>query len=251
MAGPLLRRSAYRSSPALRNGVLVCVAVFCCTQVLRLWGPGVAPTAAVITGKVDEETGDVPWTGVRSTVQHVSRWPGRMTERFLGPVNFDRATLRIDSMDTYALCSAVMLQVLVGLYGATTDAEDDADKVQRASFEAQMAFLMVASLCACFTMVLFLLNKVYSSTAIGMWKDVAYFNFQYHTAQQRKYAFWSLITAVVCFMCSFSISLFDRYGGVKGTALVVASMIIGIIMCQSVADLMNIANDTVFESYPY
>eukprot|EP00929_Paragymnodinium_shiwhaense_P008564 TRINITY_DN11251_c0_g1_i8.p1 TRINITY_DN11251_c0_g1~~TRINITY_DN11251_c0_g1_i8.p1 ORF type:complete len:276 (-),score=34.69 TRINITY_DN11251_c0_g1_i8:130-957(-) len=272
------RRRSSRSSYALRSGVLLCVAFLSGTQLERLFGPRTleangrglraSPTAALISssdseGPVMQSEKTAP---ARLITQHVFRWPERMTERWLGPVNFDRATLRIDAMDTYALCAAVMLQVLVGLYGASQDPEEDDEKEGEASvgwyrwyrmtpdrvnFEAQMAFLMVATLCACFTMVLFLLNKVYSCSAIGMWKDVAYFNFQYHTAAQRKLAFWSLIVAVFCFMCSFSLSLYDRYKTRKGFALVGLSFVIGLVMVLSLKDLMDLANKHVFESYPY
>eukprot|EP00929_Paragymnodinium_shiwhaense_P008565 TRINITY_DN11251_c0_g2_i1.p1 TRINITY_DN11251_c0_g2~~TRINITY_DN11251_c0_g2_i1.p1 ORF type:complete len:283 (-),score=51.04 TRINITY_DN11251_c0_g2_i1:128-976(-) len=280
-----MRRGSFRSSFALRSGVLLCVALLSCTQLERLFGRNTSeasghgglglrtsPTAALIgsdsEGPVMRSEQTAP---ARLLMQHVLRWPERMAERWLGPVNFDRATLRIDAMDTYALCSAVMLQVLVGLYGATQDPEDDDDKdaesggqqaaygwyrwyrltPDRANFEAQMACLMVATLCACFTMVLFLLNKVYSCSAIGMWKDVAYMNFQYHTAAQRKLAFWSLIVAVFFFTCSFSLSLYDRYKSRRGLALCGLSFVIGLVMLLSLKDLMDQANKHVFESYPY
>merc|ERR1719263_122942 len=108
---------------------------------------------------------------------------------------------------------------------------------------------MLATLLTSFTTILFLLNKVYACTALGMWKDVAFFNYQYHTAAQRRMAFWSLIVSMLTFVASFALNLYEKMGGKKGKYIAVATLVIGGAMSFSVKELMDLATKYIFTSY--
>lgn len=187
---------------------------------------------------------------VRASIQHVTRFPGRMAERWLGPVNFDRANLRIDAMDGYALVAAVLLQIVVGLYGATEEPDEPCSKAERIVFEIQIVLLMLATVTSCFTMMIFLLGKIYSTTALGMWKDVAFFNFNYATAKHRNYAFWSLLISSLAFTGSFSLNLYTRMKGKRGVVASAISFLVAAVMCLSIKEIMAIASSHVFDTFP-
>eukprot|EP00929_Paragymnodinium_shiwhaense_P119799 TRINITY_DN9169_c0_g1_i1.p1 TRINITY_DN9169_c0_g1~~TRINITY_DN9169_c0_g1_i1.p1 ORF type:complete len:368 (-),score=47.89 TRINITY_DN9169_c0_g1_i1:185-1288(-) len=194
---------------------------------------------------------ELPLTGVRALVQHVNRWPGRMTERWLGPVNFDRAGLRLDTMDTYAVVASVFLGCLLGLYGSVSDPDYDTPTSMKTLFDVQMALLMVATLCASFTTFIFLINKLFAATAMGLWKDVAFFTYQYHTAVQRKMAFWSLVLSMLAFIVTFALNLYEKIQGRKGKAAAGLTLFVGGIMAVSCKELMDLANALIFQSFPY
>jgi len=188
--------------------------------------------------------------GLRATIQHVTRFPGRMAERWIGPVNFDRANLRIDAMDGYALVASIVLQIVIGLYGATEEPEEGCPKAERWVFEIQLGLLMLATMTSCFTMMIFLLGKIYSTTALGMWKDVAFFNFQYATAHHRNQAFWSLLISCLAFTGSFSLNLYSRMKGKRGITASAISFAVAAAMCVSIKQIMQLANSHVFDTFP-
>lgn len=258
---------------------ILLIGTIACTLLLRL--PPFAPSqssasfaAAVVQSssvsgksfvgaafdKAPEKATDIPMESggaeigavdsVRAAIQHVTRFPGRMAERWIGPVNFDRANLRIDAMDGYALVASIVLQIVIGLYGATEEPEEDAPKPERVVFELQLGLLMLATMTSCFTMMIFLLGKIYSTTALGMWKDVAFFNFQYATAKHRNQAFWSLLISCLAFTGSFSLNLYSRMKGKRGITASAISFAVAAAMCVSIKQIMSLANSHVFDTFP-
>eukprot|EP00929_Paragymnodinium_shiwhaense_P011990 TRINITY_DN1184_c0_g2_i2.p1 TRINITY_DN1184_c0_g2~~TRINITY_DN1184_c0_g2_i2.p1 ORF type:complete len:297 (-),score=74.29 TRINITY_DN1184_c0_g2_i2:47-937(-) len=190
----------------------------------------------------------------REFIQHVNRRLGRLEERWLGPVNFDRAGLRLSGMDTYAIIASVLLQVMIGLYGCI-DAPDEkeASELDKRIFDAQMVLLMIATLCSAFTMVMFLLNKVYAVTALAFWKDVAYNTFVNATMKHRFQGFWSLIVGTTSFMLCFALNLSQKLPnkplplGYGVSALAIA---ISFYMVTDWTDMMLTASKFIFDTYP-
>lgn len=177
--------------------------------------------------------------------------PMKLKEKWLGPANLDRAALRIDGMDTYALIAAVILQVLLGLYTATDDPDLDHPKIRfrRLQFcvhEAQLILLMCAVLCTTFTMVMFLLSKVYAVTALGRYKDLAYDIFQKRTSAQRLMAFWALIVGLLSFLMAFSLNLYTKMKGRRGMLLCLTSFILVAVIVQEWAAVVVLANKLIF-----
>lgn len=186
----------------------------------------------------------------REWTQHVLRRIGRWQERWLGPANFDRQGLRISAQDSYALVAVVLVQVVIGLYGATSVVDEHAPFVTKRVWEAQMMLLMVATLTSTFTMVLFLLSKVYCVTALSFWKDVSYNTFHTATEMYRNQAFWSMMLSTACFMLSFCLNLSQRMKGVRGALLTVVACGILAFFLNQFWIMMDVAEDYVFDSYP-
>jgi len=179
---------------------------------------------------------------------HLGRWPMIWKEKWIGPANLDRAGLRLSGQDTYALVAAVLLQVLVGLYGATSQPEDNTSSMHKRLFEIQMLLLMISINCGTYTMVTFLLNKIYSSTALGMYKDVDYAVFFNETARHRVHAFWSLITCMITFMLSFSLNVMQRMKGKRGIVAAVLAVSVGSIMVYDWTSIMLLADKLIFKA---
>merc|ERR1711976_640059 len=94
-----------------------------------------------------------------------------------------------------------------------------APPVTKRIWEMQMMLLMAATLTSTFTMVLFLLSKVYCVTALSFWKDVSYNTFHAATEMYRNQAFWSMMISTACFMLSFCLNLSQRMKGPRGYLL--------------------------------
>jgi len=169
-------------------------------------------------------------------------------QRWIGPINLDRANMRVTGMDTYALVAAVLLQVLVGLYGVIEEPDPDAKIGRKIAVDVQIVLLTVACLCSTFTMVTFLLNKIYSTTALGVFKDVAYDVYQMSTHRQRLLAFWSLIVAMVSFLVSFSLNLFSKLKGKRGYTATAVTAVVGIAMLWQWVQMMIVANHYIFRN---
>lgn len=157
-------------------------------------------------------------------ITHVGRYPRMWRESWLGPANLDRANLRITGMETYSIIAAVLLQVILGLYSSIERPDENDPRVmyprlQMFVFEIQMTLLMVAVLCSTYTMVMFLMIKVYSVTALGLHLDVAHEGFILATQRSRAGAFWSLIAATCSFLVAFALNLYSKVKGNKGLGL--------------------------------
>eukprot|EP00930_Biecheleria_cincta_P071574 TRINITY_DN59063_c0_g1_i1.p1 TRINITY_DN59063_c0_g1~~TRINITY_DN59063_c0_g1_i1.p1 ORF type:complete len:288 (+),score=46.44 TRINITY_DN59063_c0_g1_i1:34-864(+) len=178
---------------------------------------------------------------------HIGRYPRMWWERWVGPANLDRVSLRLAGMDTYAIVASVLLQVILGLYGSIPVPDKDAPRKTQLMFEAQMALLTVAVLCSTFTMVIFLLNKVYCATALGMWKDVSYETFLNKTGKIRADAFWSLILALSCFMGAFAINVLNAINNRRGIIIGVMTVLGAGYMLRELSSMMEMAKLYVFK----
>jgi len=183
---------------------------------------------------------------------HVGRYPVMWKERWIGPANLDRAMLKITGMDTYALVAAVLLQVIIGLY--TSVPEPSADdphikypRLQRIVFETQMALLMIAVMCSTYTMVTFLLCKIYTVLALGMYYDVSYDLFFQGTRRLRVSAFWSLIWSMNTFLLAFALNLYTRIKGNRGLLLAFAGMLALLPVARDWMEILSMANQYVYQ----
>lgn len=177
---------------------------------------------------------------------HLSRYPVVWKERWMGPANLDRAGLRLDGMDTYAVLGAVLLQVLMGMYGVIAEPEEKASRKERILYELQMLCMTVSVLSSSFTMIMFLLNKIYASSALAMYKDVAYALFQQATAQHRVHAFWSLIISIVSFLVCFSLNLSARIKGRLGIVIAAVTLCSGCVMLSEWTKMMDLAAKYIY-----
>jgi len=177
---------------------------------------------------------------------HCGRYPVMWHERWIGPANLDRALLRITGMDTYAVVASVLLLVVIGLY--TSVPEPSADdptikypRLQRVVFDLQMVLLMIAVLGSTYTTVAFLLCKVYTTIALGMYRDVAYDLFFQGARQLRVAAFWSLICSMITFLLAFALNLFARIKRNRGLLLATTGIVSLLLVIRDWWDLLALA----------
>lgn len=222
------------------------------------WGILPKPVAPLKTTATEVNSGmEGTWSApilpqFREFVQHIMRRIGRLEERWLGPINFDRANLRISGMDTYSVVASVLMLTLLGLYGATkvNPSYEQSTGGQKIVFEIQVVLLMIATLASTFCMVTFLLNKVYTCTALGLWKDVAYNAYMRDMVSARLRGFWAMFIGVVALLLSFSLSLINRFKGKRGYYLAGVSALFTLWMCGEFADVYNAAGHYIYQSYP-
>lgn len=188
----------------------------------------------------------------REWTQHVLRRIGRWQERWIGPANFDRQGLRISAQDSYALVAVVLVQVVIGLYGVVevVKDEDDPSILNKRLWEVQMYLLMAACLTSTFTMVMFLLSKVYCVTALAFWKDVSYNTFHTATMMYRNQAFWSMMVSTACFLLCFCLNLQQRMKGPRGYLLTLLAIAIELFFLYQFSIVVDAAESYVFDSYP-
>lgn len=282
MAGQT-RNVRRRTSSALSASVGVC-AVLCCAQ---LWQkPNEESSAAFaapalssgldrhaevgLTGKVGINLRELPKPAkvtrevligqtlnavpetrhIREWIQHPLRWLGRMEERWIGPFNGDRQGMRLSAQDTYAGVAAFVMGVVLGLYGCVSDVDEDATPMQKRLYEAQMALLSLATLASSFTMIIFLLSKVYSVTALGLWKDVAYSTFHAVTSSLRMQAFWGLIISTTAMMYAFCLNLIEKIKGPRGLVCAGVAALMSTYFTYQFWFMTDLAYKFVFSTYP-
>jgi len=179
---------------------------------------------------------------------HISRFPTIWMEEWVGPANLDRANLRVSGFDTYALIAAVLLQVLIGFYGVISEPEEGASKVKHFLYEAQLLLVAVSVLTSAYTMVSFLLNKIYAVAALAMHKDVAYAVFTAASGRSRIQAFWSLIVSMVTFLAAFSLNIVSKFKGRKMVLLAVAILLGAAQMGWEWTRIMAVAGQIVYNN---
>jgi len=181
---------------------------------------------------------------------HVGRYPVMWQERWIGPANLDRANLKITGMDTYAVVAAVLLQVIIGLYASVSEPSEDDPKIkyprlQKYVFQLQMTLLMVAVMCSTYTMVSFLLCKVYAVMALGMYRDVSYDLFFQGTNNIRLSSFWSLIVSMETFLFAFALNLYTRVKGNRGVFLASVAIFVVFLLVREVMGIYALAEKFV------
>jgi len=179
---------------------------------------------------------------------HLHYRPVIWWQRWVGPIDLGRADMRVTGHDTYALVAAVLLQVLVGLYGVTKVPSEDDSKGRKIVFSVEIVLTSLAAICSAFTMLTFLLNKIYSTTALGVFKDVAYDVYQMATRPQRACAFWSLIIAMVTFLITFSLNLFLKLKGKRGYIATALTLVGSSFMLREWVTMMVMANKYIFRA---
>ncbi|CAK0808065.1 unnamed protein product [Prorocentrum cordatum] len=118
--------------------------------------------------------------------------------------------------------------------------------LQRAVFEAQMVLLMIAVLCSTYSMVMYLLIKIYAVTALGVYKDVAYRAFTVATGRYRSHAFWALIASIITFLMAFALNLYSKVKGKRGLLLSVFTMVLVYMVLLEGAGVLLSADKHIF-----
>jgi hypothetical protein len=125
-----------------------------------------------------------------------------------------RTTMRLDSINTYSIITALLLQAALRLY-ADTPKDIEECKTRREKW-ATIVFVIsagVSIICGAYTCVVFSLVGLYSKSALGMGLDGRFLEFFAATAMVRKRAFDSFLVCLLSFEFCFTISLLLNYDG--------------------------------------
>jgi hypothetical protein len=127
--------------------------------------------------------------------------------------DLDRASIRLESIDSYAVVAALLLSAALRLY-ASTPRELEAG--QRRENSAKVAFMISAGLsiiCGAYSCVVYSMLGLYAKTALGLGLDSAFLNFFERTTPVRHGAFLAFVTALSSFEVCFIISIVLNYDG--------------------------------------
>jgi hypothetical protein len=127
-------------------------------------------------------------------------------------VDLARTSIRLESLNSYAIIAALLLNATLKLYTMTPKQTDSSH--HKLENIARLIFVLSAGLsmiCGAYTTVVFSLLGLYSKTALGLGRDQVFLQFFAATAQVRQQGFNSFLTALLSFEVCFVASLLLNY----------------------------------------
>lgn len=152
-----------------------------------------------------------------------------------GSDTLDRLKMRLDGMGTYAVVAALVVNMGIRLLSSTSD-------LLLSKVWSPIACLYSCSLAGCvlsgvYATIVFALVKMFSKTALGIYKDVQFCEFFNATAHYRVTGFVALCISVASFCFAFLTFFLVRVGGAPG----VAGFIVGMLLvAKGIADFWGI-----------
>lgn len=132
----------------------------------------------------------------------------------MSPATLERVKMRLDGLGTYAVVSALVVNMGIRLVSSTTD--EVMTKVWWPLSCAYCAALVACVLSGVYATVVFTLTKMYSKTAIGLYRDAAFTEFFRATAQYRVSGFLAFCTSLGSFAFAFVTFFLLRVRGAPG-----------------------------------
>lgn len=131
-------------------------------------------------------------------------------------LDITRASLRIESLQTYAIISSIIMGSSIGLFGIGMEADNngltDNGNVRTLWQNLLLTLFYYSSslsvISSSISTVTFMLCALYFSTALGMGADESFAEFDKSTSQKRKHAFIAFIASIFSFMSSFVVMVF-------------------------------------------
>ena len=143
----------------------------------------------------------------------------------LAEFDLTRVRIRLESINSYGVVTALLLNAALRLYAATPKRLEENKPVENAAKILFVISVGLSIICGAYTTVVFSLLGLYSKSALGMGLDASFLEFFAATAMVRKRAFDTFITALLSFELCFITSLFLNYDGkVRWWAAGVASL---------------------------
>lgn len=164
-------------------------------------------------------------------------------------VNLERAALRVESMQTYAIVSSIIMGSSIGilsLNASLTFGEEGTSYVEKAAEYILLSLQAISLVASSYTTVIFTLMALYYSTALGLGGDECYQSFDKATSTLRMRAFYSFVTAIVSLMLSFLPCAYLFVHGIKG---VIMTSLIAVLISLSFYDFKSVidsAGRTIF-----
>lgn len=132
------------------------------------------------------------------------------------PQELDRVKMRVDGLGTYAVVSALVVNMGIRLVSAISE-----DALRRIWLPLGCFYCGSLALCVLsgvYATVVFTLTKMYSKTAMGLHRDAAFIEFFKSTAIYRQLGFVAFCTSLACFAFAFVTSFLIRVRGMQGLA---------------------------------
>jgi hypothetical protein len=162
-------------------------------------------------------------------------------------VDLARTQLRLDSLNSYAIITALLMSAALNLYSSTPKHIEGGGRSKENI--ATKIFVISAGLsiiCGAYTTVVFSLLSLYSKTALGLGQDARFLEFFAATTISRRRAFHSFLMALLSFEVCFVASLFLNYNGkVRWSVLVLATAAAILSWCHW-QTVINIAGKLLF-----
>lgn len=147
----------------------------------------------------------------------------------------DRVKMRLDGLGTYAVVSALVVNMGIRLVSATS--EDLMSRVWLPIACSYCAALAVCVLSGVYATIVFTLTKMYSKTAIGIYRDSAFTEFFRQTARYRQSGFLAFCVCLASFAFAFVSFFLLKVRGVPGCI----GFIVGLsLVCRSMKDFHGI-----------
>ena len=125
-----------------------------------------------------------------------------------------RVRIRLEGLHSYEVVTALFMNAALRLFSSTPKtlkAGEKSENIAKILFTIAIGCSVIAG---AYTTVVFTLLGLYSKSAIGLGKDLAFVEFFDATARTRKSAFDGFILTLLSFELSFVLSLFLNYKGV-------------------------------------
>jgi hypothetical protein len=168
-------------------------------------------------------------------------------EAALQGFDLGRTQIRLESISSYGVITALLLNAALQLYSSTPKRLEKGQSMENYTKIVFVLSVGLSIICGTYTTVVFSLMGLYSKTALGLGKDAAFLEFFEATIHIRQRAFHSFLIALLSFEVCFVSSLFLNYDGkVRWWTVGVASLgaIISWLQWQSI---MSIAGNLLFQ----
>ena len=169
-------------------------------------------------------------------------------EAALQGFDLGRTQIRLQSISSYGVITALLLNAALRLYSSTPKRLEKGQKMENYAKIVFVISVGLSIICGTYTTVVFSLLSLYSKSALGLGKDAAFLEFFAATARIRQRAFNSFLISLLSFEVCFISSLFLNYDGkVRWWAVGVASVgaITSFLHWQNI---MSIAGNLLFTS---
>jgi hypothetical protein len=215
----------------------------------------VVPTLSLVANKLlgpSSPVSNIPNSISNTLTEMVSSTVAHPAQLFLRggqatTVDLARTSIRLDSINSYAIITALLLNATLRLYSMTPKQMDsnhhNLENIARLLFVLSAGLSMI---CGTYTTVVFSLLGLYSKTALGMGQDQAFLQFFAATDQIRKRGFDSFLLALLSFEVCFVASLFLNYDGKIRWWLLSLSSIVAIISWSHWQSIVAIAGNLLF-----
>ena len=159
--------------------------------------------------------------------------------------DLERTKIRLESINSYGVVTALLLQAALRLYSSTPKELGD-NKLQNLAKIVFNLSVGLSIICGAYTTVVFSLLGLYSKSALGLNMDASFLEFFAATATVRKRAFDSFLVALVSFELCFVTSLFLNYDGKVRWWVASVAIILALYSWVHWQDIITVAGRLLF-----